>query len=71
MPWRRLAEAALALGMLAACASVEPWRKGQLAQPGMALDRDALQRQMSTHVYESKEASRASEAAGGGGCGCR
>ncbi len=62
----------LTLGFLAlsGCAGVEPWQKGKLAQPGMALDFDPLAARLSQQVYQSKEAARGGDAAGGGGCGC-
>lgn len=55
---------------LAACAQVDAWQKGQLAQPGMALDFEPLAAQQSQQVYLSKEGARGGDAAGGGGCGC-
>lgn len=67
--WRHLAGLGLGL-LLAACANVEPWQKGKLAQPGMALDFEALATRQSQQVYLSKEAARGADAAGGGGCGC-
>lgn len=55
---------------LAGCATVEPWQKGKLAQPGMALDFDALTARQSQQVFQSKEAARGGDTAAGGGCGC-
>jgi len=71
--WRcRSAECVLGLVLVAlgACASVEPWQKGKLAQPGMALDFEPLRTRLDQQVYQSKEAARGGDAAGGGGCGC-
>lgn len=53
-----------------ACAPVQPWEKGRLAQPGMALDRDPLLTAMDDHVYSSKEAASGGVGPAGGGCGC-
>jgi hypothetical protein len=55
---------------LGACAPVQPWERGRLAQPVMALAADPLQESMDAHVYDSKEASSGGIGAAGGGCGC-
>ena len=55
---------------LSACAPVQPWERGRLAQPQMALDGDALLSAMDEHVYGSKEAASGGGGAAGGGCGC-
>ena len=65
----------LILGMLLAaglggCASVEPWERGDLAKPHMALDPDPTLSAMRTHAYSSREAASGGGAAEGGGCGC-
>jgi hypothetical protein len=62
----------LALAALAAtaCAPVQPWEKGRLARPGMALDHDPLLTAMDDHVYSSKEAASGGVGPAGGGCGC-
>jgi hypothetical protein len=66
---RLLAALALAL-LLAACAPVQPWERGRLAQPHMALEPDGLLAAMDEHVYSSKEAASGGAGAAGGGCGC-
>ena len=58
------------LTILSACAPVQPWERGRLAQPQMALDSDALLSAMDEHVYGSKEAASGGGGAAGGGCGC-
>lgn len=58
------------LAMLSGCATVEPWERGTLAKPQMALDPHPLQRSLSTHIYNSREAASGGDSAGGGGCGC-
>ena len=55
---------------LSACAPVQPWDRGRLAQPQMALNGDALLSTMDEHVYSSKEAASGGSGAAGGGCGC-
>jgi len=56
--------------VLAACAPVQPWERGRLAQPQMALEGDALLSAMDQHVYTSKEAASGGIGPAGGGCGC-
>lgn len=66
---KQLAALVLAL-FLAACAPVQPWERGRLAQPQMALEPDGLLAAMDEHVYSSKEAASGGAGAAGGGCGC-
>lgn len=55
---------------LSACATVQPWQRGDLARPEMAFDADALQAQYRQHTAVSKEAANGGASLGGGGCGC-
>jgi hypothetical protein len=55
---------------LSACVNVQPWERGNLAKPQMALDPYPLQSALRTHNYGSREAAAAGNAAQGGGCGC-
>jgi hypothetical protein len=55
---------------LSACAPVQPWERGNLAKPQMALDPHPLQSALRAHIYGSREAAAGSNAAQGGGCGC-
>jgi len=55
---------------MSACAPVQPWERGRLAQPHMALQDDALLSAMDQHVYTSKEAASGGVGPAGGGCGC-
>ncbi|MBE0436899.1 MAG: DUF4266 domain-containing protein [Methylomicrobium sp.] len=55
---------------LQGCATVEPWERGILAKPQMALDRHPLQNELRGHNYGSREAAGAGNSATGGGCGC-
>lgn len=71
----RLAFAVLASGVLACtllggCASVQPWERGVLAKPHMALDPLPLRSSLRAHVQGSREAVPPAVAADGGGCGC-
>ncbi len=60
---------ALAL-QLSACAEIQPWERGNLAKPQMALDHNPLQSVIRQHNYSSREAASAANSAQGGGCGC-
>lgn len=56
--------------MMAACAPVQPWERGRLAQPMMSLEGDALLGAIDEHTYSSKEAASGGIGPAGGGCGC-
>ncbi len=56
--------------MLTACVPVQPWERGNLAKPQMALDPNPLQSALRAHNYGSREAAAGGNAAQGGGCGC-
>jgi len=58
------------LALLAGCADVQPWERGTLARPEMALETDALDAALIRHTYSSKEAAAGGYGVGGGGCGC-
>ena len=58
------------MALIGACAPVQPWQRGRLAQPAMALDTDPLLTAISQHIYDSKEASSGGVGPAGGGCGC-
>ena len=61
---------AAALSLVAGCASVEPWQRGYLARPDMALEPSPGIAKALEKTYASKEAAMGSGAVGGGGCGC-
>lgn len=69
-PDRRWLAALGALLLATACAPVQPWERGRLAQPHMALDADPLLSAMNEHVYTAKEAASGGAGPAGGGCGC-
>ncbi|MEQ1528891.1 MAG: DUF4266 domain-containing protein, partial [Methylococcales bacterium] len=52
---------------LNACAPVQPWERGNLAKPQMALDPYPLQSALRAHNYDSREATAGGNAAQGGG----
>jgi hypothetical protein len=60
----------LILTTLTACTNVQPWERGNLAKPQMAMDSYPLQTAVSQHNYSSREAASAANNAQGGGCGC-
>lgn len=60
----------LACLLLGACATVEPWERGDLARDEMAFEPDAQAREIQALTYTSKEAAAGGAGIGGGGCGC-
>lgn len=60
----------LAAGCLTACAHVEPWERGNLAKPQMALDHNPILSVSRDHVNSSREGMPSGGAGEGGGCGC-
>lgn len=63
-------QAMLIASWLVGCAEVQPWERGTLAKPQMALDPQPLQSELRGHSYGSREAAGAGNAGSGGGCGC-
>jgi len=61
--------AALMLG-LQACQPVEPWERGNLAKPQMALEPDPANAALRTHTFAAREGAQGGNAGVGGGCGC-
>jgi hypothetical protein len=55
---------------ITACAPVQPWERGNLAKPQMALDTYPTQSALRAHNYGSREAMTGANSAQGGGCGC-
>ena len=56
--------------VLGGCGSVQPWERGVLARPQMALDPHPMRSQLRAHVQTSREAAAPPGPAEGGGCGC-
>lgn len=66
----RFCTAIAAVLAVAGCVGVEPWQRGILAKPQMAMDPYPLQSALREHNYGSREAGMGGNAASGGGCGC-
>lgn len=49
---------------------VQPWERGDLARPDMAVAEQPLTDGLEDHTYFSKEAASGGRSFGGGGCGC-
>ena len=62
--------AVAAFATLVGCVEVQPWERGRLARPDMALRPNPAQRALREHVYMSREAALGGATAAGGGCGC-
>lgn len=60
----------LAAAGLVACAPVQPWERGDLAKPHMALDPEPSLSALRAHIFTSREAASGGASAQGGGCGC-
>jgi hypothetical protein len=66
----RIALVLAACSLAGGCADIEPWERGDLAKPQMALDPDPVHSTLRAHKFVSREAASAGGAAEGGGCGC-
>ncbi len=53
-----------------ACATVQPWQRGDLARAEMAFEPDPVLSSYRRHTEFSKEAASGGATLGGGGCGC-
>ncbi len=58
-----------ATGLLTGCVNVQPWERGNLADPTMCASHP-LGSNMSEHMWFSREAASGGRGVGGGGCGC-
>jgi len=65
-----LAGAVVALLANAGCATVQPWERGTLAKPVMAMEEPAHATAQKLRTYSAKEGGAAATGVGGGGCGC-
>jgi hypothetical protein len=59
-----------AMLLVCGCASVEPWQRGYLARPDMAVGMAPGTGKILDKTYAAKEAASGGDAVGGGGCGC-
>lgn len=57
-------------GFCTGCADVQPWERGNLAKPHMALTPDPVNAALRAHKFASREAASGGGDAEGGGCGC-
>jgi hypothetical protein len=62
--------AVILAGAVSACAPVQPWERGDLAKPHMALEPSPSTAALRAHVQTSREGASGSGSAEGGGCGC-
>ena len=60
----------VSVGQALSYEAVKPWEKGALADPGMQLVSDRLERSADEHIFFSREASTGGASIKGGGCGC-
>ena len=56
--------------MLAGCANVKPWERGDLARPEMQLAGNPGLEKALAKTFSAKEAANGGAGVGGGGCGC-
>jgi hypothetical protein len=54
-----------------ACATVQPWERGRLADPQMKFDDDAALAAYLAHWLEAREGAAGGSGVQGGGCGCK
>ena len=67
---QKLLMAALVLHCYGCATNVEPWQKGLLAKPYMAVEPDPLDRTIREQIVTSKEGASGGYGVVGGGCGC-
>jgi Domain of unknown function (DUF4266) len=54
-----------------ACATVQPWERGRLADPSMVFDADSGQVAYMAHWQEAREGAAGGSGVQSGGCGCK
>lgn len=59
-----------ALLVCGGCAVVQPWERGTLAKPSMAVEEPPHEAAQKLRTYGAKEGGAAATGVGGGGCGC-
>jgi hypothetical protein len=64
---------AITIGLLSlgACATVQPWQRGRLADPSMMFDADGAQLAYASHWQEAREGAAGGFGVQSGGCGCK
>jgi hypothetical protein len=53
-----------------ACEPVQPWERGDLAKPQMAMEPNGTNSALRAHTFAAREAAQGGNAGVGGGCGC-
>lgn len=66
----RMAIPALLVLLAGGCADVQPWQRGVLAKPQMALDPHPQRSALVAHVRSAREAASGGVTKDGSGCGC-
>ena len=61
---------AAALLCLQACQPVEPWERGDLAKPQMAMEPNPTHSALRAHTFATRQPGAGENSAVGGGCGC-
>lgn len=69
--WIAVALLLAAAGSASACASVQPWQRGTLADELMIFDADGNLVSYMTHWQEAREGAAGGFGVQGGGCGCK
>ena len=67
----RCAALLLAAGLSGACATVQPWQRGRLADACMTFESNAALTAYSAHWQEAREGAAGGAGVQGGGCGCK
>ena len=62
--------ALLMLGLMEGCATIQPWQKGELADPIMIFDENPIESGINEHYWDYREGSAGGTGAQSGGCGC-
>lgn len=60
----------LLLLALSSCATVQPWQRGELADPIMIFDENPIDAGIKEHHLDYREGSIGGTGAQSGGCGC-
>ncbi|MFQ5641780.1 MAG: DUF4266 domain-containing protein [bacterium] len=60
----------LVVPMLSSCAVVQPWQRGELADPIMIFDENPIDAGILEHHLDYREGSVGATGAQSGGCGC-
>lgn len=60
-----------AVSLISACATVQPWQRGQLADRCMMFDADGPMAEFTAHWQSAREAASGGAGIQSGGCGCK